>query len=728
MPRDPPPPAPTMTLRRKVLLLLAALALLPQALVIALDAHLLRSLSRTLTARNAAALTTQAEETIARIARDYAITLDREARRVRLLLALQAAEAERLLATPPANPRPLYRDRDFDAGLPALGLVHEPVPGSARGARPLAVSWDHVSLHLTADATASADGAAARALAAMSAFYNLAREPDDSLLGWHYVVLENGLSASWPGHGGNPPGFDPRARPWYAAQRDRPVFRWYRPHRDASTGTLLINATLPLFAPDSRFLGLTGLDVDLGSTFALLELPPGLDAESEVLHCAVLRAPEADPPQVLVLARRQADHGDGDWQTLPELVPLDLGDAAATAQVRAAMLAGENGLVRTGTDDAERLVIFQRYGEGFGYVVIGVPVARAAQAAFAAAAHAETATRTHVRSLLLVMAALLAAVIVAAFAAARHVSRPLEALGDAVARLAGGDLRARAEVRTHDEFATLGTAFNAMVPRLAAHAETAKALALAHEVQQQLLPRSEPAVPGYDIAGMTRYSAETGGDFYDFLPYDDAHGARLAVIVADVAGHGIGPALLMATTRALLHGGREHQGAPGDWLTWVNRELADDLSRGHFVTLFLLALDSREHRLAWASAGHDPALVFRAATRTMEALGAPDIPLGIDGDWRYASCTGATLAPGDLVVIGTDGIWDSHNAAGERYGKERLARYIADHAEASAAALCRGLEAELVAFREGGAQTDDLTLVVVKRLPPAATGPTGSSA
>ena len=149
-----------MTLRRKVLVLLAALALLPQALVIALDAPLLTSLSRTLTTRNAAALTAQAEKPRAHRARLRHHPRPRST--TRAPAARAAGGGSRTAARRAAGrAAPAYRDRDFDAGLPALGLVNEPVPGSARGARPLAVSWDQVSLHLTADATTSADGAAA---------------------------------------------------------------------------------------------------------------------------------------------------------------------------------------------------------------------------------------------------------------------------------------------------------------------------------------------------------------------------------------------------------------------------------------------------------------------------------------------------------------------------------------------------------------------------------------
>jgi len=578
------------------------------------------------------------------------------------------------------------------------------------------VSWAHVSLHASPGLTRDAHAPQARALAAMTDFYNTVREPDDPLLGWHYVVLDSGLSASWPGHGDTPMEFDPRQRPWYAAQRDRPTFRWYRPHRDASTGALLINATLPLLDSTGRFVGLTGLDVDLSSTFALLELPAALQDGSDVLQTAVLRPPLVEAPGVVVLARQRGGEMDSDWHTLPDLVPLDFGAVDTTATVSAAMIAGENGHLRASVDGTDSFVLYQRYGEGFGYVVIVVPVARATHAAIEAARYADEATRTHVVDLLIVVGAVAVLVVIVALSAARHLSRPIEDLERAVERLASGDLGAQVSITTHDELRTLGDAFNGMVPRLKAHARTEESLALAHEVQQQLLPPSPPLLAGYDISGMTRYSEQTGGDYFDFIPFASAAGARTGIIVADVSGHGIGPSLLMATTRALLHGGRDRGYTPGELLSYVNRELSKDMSRGHFVTLFLLALDAADGRLEWASAGHDPATVYRAASTHVAELGADDIPLGIDVEWRYTAHAGAVLAPGDIVIIGTDGIWDSANAHGERYGKARLRDYVARNAARTAQELCSGLEAELHRFREGGAQVDDLTLVIVKRL------------
>lgn len=705
-----------MTIRRKLLALLGIVAVLPMLLTSVLDVDVIRSLSRDLTARSAGVLAEQALATMNRIAGEYADALDRESRRVRLLVDLQADAAARALAAPPpAGSVTPWFDHDFDRGSAGLELTASPAPRAARERRygpPLAVSWSQVALHAAAGADVNA--ADARALASLAPFLRLVRDPGDDVLGWQYVVLANGLSASYPGHGGNPAGFDPRERPWFEQQMQAPAFRWYRPHYDASTGALLINATAPVRDAAGKVIGVTGVDVDLSATFDLLRLPADLRAGSRVMEVAVVGAPLFEPPRAMVLARQRAA-GNGDWHALPRLAEFELDDAAATQAVREDMLRGAEGHLRAVLDGADSFVLYRRFGEAGAYVVMTVPVASAARAAVEAARYAADTTRTHVHGLLVLVLAITAVAGLVAIAVSHHLTRPVRDLLAATARLAEGDYGARARVTTRDELGALAQAFNAMVPRLAAHAEVEKALALAREVQQQLLPAQPPTLRGYDICGTTLYSEQTGGDFFDYLEVATPHGPALAVIVADVSGHGVGPALLMATTRALLHGARDRGLAPGRLLAQVNRDLIDDVSRGHFVTLFLLVLEPAGGALEWASAGHDPALVWDAGHNTVCEIGGDDIPLGIDAEWDYAGHGGRALACGDILVIGTDGVWDTRRADGERYGKQRLQAYVAAHAADGAAALCRGLERELAAFRGRAPQTDDITVVVIKR-------------
>jgi serine phosphatase RsbU (regulator of sigma subunit) len=249
-----------------------------------------------------------------------------------------------------------------------------------------------------------------------------------------------------------------------------------------------------------------------------------------------------------------------------------------------------------------------------------------------------------------------------------------------------------------------------------------EALALAEEVQLRLLPRDNPAVPGFDIAGKSIYCDETGGDYYDYLAVPGAWPGSVAVVVGDVSGHGVASALLMTTARALLRMRASMGGGPAGHVDDLNRLLTQDTAEtGRFVTLFYLSMEpspdaGRPGRMRWVRAGHDPALVYDPETGEFMELSDGGVPLGIIGDVAYEEFTFDGMAGGQVVALGTDGIWEARNRDGEMFGKGRLRRIIRDKADRPAREIVEAVLEELWAFRRGLAAEDDVTLVVVKVL------------
>jgi sigma-B regulation protein RsbU (phosphoserine phosphatase) len=315
---------------------------------------------------------------------------------------------------------------------------------------------------------------------------------------------------------------------------------------------------------------------------------------------------------------------------------------------------------------------------------------------------------------------LLTALIVAAIATlyalwrATRLVQPTLALTGAAERLAQGDFAARVPVRSSDELARLGSVFNTLGPRLKDQVELQRAMRVAVEVQDSLLPSKPPTVPGLQLAGKSIYCDATGGDYYDFLATKALGEGRVLLAVGDVMGHGIGSALLMASTRAALWAEVETTTNLADTLDRINRVLARDNRHHKFVTLQLLVLEPQARRATWASAGHDPAIVYDPATGAFTELEGAGVPLGIFDDATYEVYSHDNLPRACTIVIGTDGIWEAQNPQKELFGKDRLRALIAQHAAKPLADLASAIQRDVHAWRAGTPATDDVTYIVAR--------------
>jgi sigma-B regulation protein RsbU (phosphoserine phosphatase) len=285
---------------------------------------------------------------------------------------------------------------------------------------------------------------------------------------------------------------------------------------------------------------------------------------------------------------------------------------------------------------------------------------------------------------------------------------------DAWKRLAKGDFSVRLKSRMKDERDQMIHAFNEIVPKIEEHMRMSKALGLAQEVQQSLLPQSDPSFPGFDIAGSSIYCDETGGDYYDFIETNRGGQAGLAVVVGDVSGHGVSSALLMATARALIMLRSSMPGEAAGIINDVNRYLSLDTAQtGNFMTFFYCELTERETEVQWVRAGHDPALVYDPSTDAFDELKGQGPALGLDISFEYDSFH-RRIETGQVIMIGTDGIWEMHNKAGEMFGKKALMKIIRSNHTASARQIVDTVTEVLDQFRGDEAPEDDITLVVIK--------------
>jgi len=296
----------------------------------------------------------------------------------------------------------------------------------------------------------------------------------------------------------------------------------------------------------------------------------------------------------------------------------------------------------------------------------------------------------------------------------RSITRPLELLTAASNKLANGNFKARVDIRSRDEFGDLGRVFNQVGPQLATHVRLQQAMDVAMQIQYNLLPQAAPNLSGLDVRGMAFYCDETGGDYFDYLCVDDEGRQRLCAVVGDVSGHGLPSALLMATARGLLRQRVSMHGSLGEIVTDVNQRFSEDVERsGRFMTLFLARIDRQRKKIEWVRAGHDPALLYDPATETFASLKGKGLPLGVDAAIPYHESS-AAIEDGQVLFIGTDGLWETSNEKGELFGKDRLKEVIRRHASQSAREILLAVHTAAEEFRGELKQEDDLTIVVIK--------------
>jgi sigma-B regulation protein RsbU (phosphoserine phosphatase) len=241
-------------------------------------------------------------------------------------------------------------------------------------------------------------------------------------------------------------------------------------------------------------------------------------------------------------------------------------------------------------------------------------------------------------------------------------------------------------------------------------------LETAREIQNILLPKKLPNLQGYSLAAANQPAAQVSGDYYDFIEIDDDH---IGIVIGDVSGKGVPASLIMAMGRTLVRTQAIGQHSPSEVLRRVNRLLHPDIRPDMFITMAYMIVNTRTHQLTSAKAGHDAPLVFHKASGVLEPLQSPGLALGIDSgdvfDMILADCT-VTLEPGDLVVAYTDGISEAFDRSGEEFGREQIRATILENAGESPEKIVQNLLKRVARFQADTGQSDDMTLVALKRL------------
>ena len=236
-------------------------------------------------------------------------------------------------------------------------------------------------------------------------------------------------------------------------------------------------------------------------------------------------------------------------------------------------------------------------------------------------------------------------------------------------------------------------------------------LLAARRIQEHLLPDTVPDLPELDIHSVWYPAEFAAGDYYDYLRFSDG---SLGVVVGDVTGHGIGPALLTTSTRAYLRSLVQTRMDLGDILSLANSILVGDIDEGRFITLVLVRLDLQSKSLTYISAGHPPGYVFDVSGNIKARLESTTLPLGISTDACFATSDPIPLTPGDIIVLLTDGIPEAMCAKGGFFGMERTLEFVRANRTRPAREIAEGLYQAVCRYAGRGRLTDDVTATVIK--------------
>ncbi len=240
-------------------------------------------------------------------------------------------------------------------------------------------------------------------------------------------------------------------------------------------------------------------------------------------------------------------------------------------------------------------------------------------------------------------------------------------------------------------------------------------LQIAADIQKSFLPSEIGPLPGFDIAAMSVPAKEVGGDFYDVIPFPMVAGKdrKVGILIADVSGKGIPAALFMALSRVIMRVNSLWHVHPAEVLRDANSIIYEDSKTGMFVTLFYAVIDLELRTVTYANAGHNPPLLFRAGTGVIEELMTTGVALGITDMAEYTQ-TVCVLSPDDCILLYTDGITEADNEAEEMFGEERLWQCLARYHELTAREIMDSVLRDVRFFAAGYAQSDDITLMVLK--------------
>jgi sigma-B regulation protein RsbU (phosphoserine phosphatase) len=708
-----------MRIRWKFLIVLLCISLVPILVLRWMGRHSMRELGDDLAGRTRDVLIQRTSQELKSLVEEHATILMRERDLVEMALQVQVLELEKQFGggaiQSTSDPAVNIGDSDADRVEFRPSTKHVSRMGMM-GPRPLPVSYGDQTYRIPSSIGQQTAAEAVQRLAALVPVYRALERKHADLIFWQLTTLANGIQAVYPAVERIPMVLKAFKTQWYTLAREKKEIVWSKPGIDPFTMQMVFTVSKPFFRPDGSLVGVSAIVVPVD---ALLKVDEHISRLSSKVTSLLVRTETSTSMGKLgirILARGQARKKmHHHWQAATKTEWLEIQNGHQFEELIGDLQNQIGGVRQIDSRGRSSLLAYRCIDDYCTALVLIVPKEDVIREAVAMETYVHERIGRQIMITGVILVCVVLAIIALAFILSRSVTENISKLVAAARRVASGDFATRVRIHSRDEIGELGRTFNGMIPALEERVRMKQALDVAMEVQQNLLPRVMPRVKGLDIAAQSIYCDETGGDLYDFLELRCRNSYQIGIAVGDVSGHGISAALLMATVRAFLRSRVTQPGSLSEIINDVNRLVADDTSEtGQFMTLFYAEIDPSEKSISWIRAGHDPAMLYSPDSDTFVELKGTGMALGIDGGSEYQSQIIKGLSQGQVLLIGTDGIWETQNESGEMFGKERLKALIKRYAHLSSKKMITSIIDELQAFRKSAKQDDDITLAVIK--------------
>jgi sigma-B regulation protein RsbU (phosphoserine phosphatase) len=705
-----------MKIRWKLLIVLLSISLIPMILMRWYNQGGMRSMGEELAARTHDVLVEKANLELKILVDEHANILQRDRALIDLVLKVQVSELEKRLFVKNGQQKSLDVHQASENKAEQNVFRNSGKHYKAMDGRntPLAVSYDGLGNLSDLESVATNPETFDKLLSMVPVYRSLIDAHPYHIL-WQLTLFEDGTQVIYPAIQKYHIKFNGYQEEWYQHLKKIKKMFWSRPVIEPFTHQLSFIVSYPLIKPDGKFIGATAIVVPVGSILHVDEHIRSLSENITVLLVRTDNDPKSHTPGIRIVAREhELGKKHGHWQ-VAESEEWLIDDGKSVGHIIEGLSGDLTGVTEISYKGNKSLVAYRsidKLGLALMFIVNKKDIVAESENMRQYVLD-RVIKQINVTEIILVAAFLV--VICTAFFLSRSVTTNIQKLVNAVRLITSGEFKTRTHIKSHDEIGELSRALDKMIPELEERMDMKQALDVAMQVQKSLLPQKMPKTKGLDIAAKSVYCDETGGDFYDFLDFCCREPGVIGIAVGDVSGHGVPAALLMASVRAFLRSRVTQPGNIEQVVNDVNRLLTKDVGEsGQFVTLYYMEINHSKKEIIWIRAGHDPALLYDPTIDEFEELQGRGILMGVDSQYDFQPNIRSGLNPGQVLIIGTDGIWETRNSSGKMFGKQRLMDLIHKNAHSSSEDIVKTVLHELEKFRGNSRQEDDVTLVVVK--------------